>query len=79
MILSNISVPLLGLVDTMVIGHLGSEVFLAGVAIGTSITSFVFMLFLFLRMGTTGLTAQAWGEKTSRSYCNRFFSRFASP
>ncbi|MBT0727232.1 MATE family efflux transporter DinF [Rosenbergiella australiborealis] len=63
MILSNISVPLLGLVDTMVIGHLSHEVFLAGVAIGSSVTSFAFMLFLFLRMGTTGLTAQAWGEK----------------
>ena len=73
MILSNISVPLLGLVDTMVIGHLGSEVFLAGVAIGTSITSFVFMLFLFLRMGTTGLTAQAWGEKNQSKLLQSLF------
>ncbi len=63
MILSNISVPLLGLVDVTVIGHLSSAIFLAGVAIATSVTSFVFMLFLFLRMGTTGMTAQAWGEK----------------
>lgn len=61
MILSNISVPLLGLVDTLVMGHLSNELFLAGVAIGTTITSFIFMLFLFLRMGTTGPTAQAWG------------------
>ena len=61
MILSNISVPLLGLVDTAVIGHLDSPVYLGGVAIGTTITSFLFMLLLFLRMSTTGLTAQAFG------------------
>ncbi len=61
MILSNITVPLLGLVDTAVIGHLDKPVYLAGVAIGTTITSFLFMLLLFLRMSTTGLTAQAFG------------------
>jgi len=61
MILSNITVPLLGLVDTAVIGHLDSPVYLGGVAVGTTITSFLFMLLLFLRMSTTGLTAQAFG------------------
>ncbi|RWR03106.1 damage-inducible protein [[Pantoea] beijingensis] len=61
MILSNISVPLLGLVDTAVIGHLDSPAYLGGVAIGTTATSFLFMLLLFLRMSTTGLTAQAFG------------------
>lgn len=73
MILSNISVPLLGLVDTAVIGHLSHEVFLAGVAIGSSVTSFVFMLFLFLRMGTTGLTAQAWGAKNANQLIEALF------
>jgi len=63
MILSNISVPLLGLVDTAVIGHLNSAIYLGGVAVATTITSFLFMLLLFLRMSTTGLTAQAWGGK----------------
>ena len=63
MILSNITVPLLGLVDTAVIGHLDSPVYLGGVAIGATATSFVFMLFLFLRMSTTGLTAQAFGAQ----------------
>ncbi|MEG9454628.1 MAG: MATE family efflux transporter DinF, partial [Pantoea piersonii] len=63
MILSNITVPLLGLVDTAVIGHLNSPVYLGGVAIGTTATSFVFMLFLFLRMSTTGFTAQAFGAR----------------
>lgn len=61
MILSNITVPLLGLVDTAVIGHLDSPVYLGGVAVGTTTTSFLFMLLLFLRMSTTGLTAQAFG------------------
>lgn len=61
MILSNITVPLLGLVDTAVIGHLDSPTYLAGVAVGTTATSFLFMLLLFLRMSTTGLTAQAFG------------------
>ena len=63
MILSNITVPLLGLVDTAVIGHLDSPVYLGGVAIGATTTSFVFMLLLFLRMSTTGFTAQAFGAR----------------
>lgn len=61
MIFSNITVPLLGLVDTAVIGHLDSPTYLGGVAIGATATSFLFMLLLFLRMSTTGLTAQAFG------------------
>ncbi|MCS2165200.1 MATE family efflux transporter DinF [Scandinavium manionii] len=63
MIFSNITVPLLGLVDTAVIGHLDSPVYLGGVAIGSMATSFLFMLLLFLRMSTTGLTAQAYGAQ----------------
>ena len=63
MIFSNITVPLLGLVDTAVIGHLDSPIYLGGVAIGATATSFLFMLLLFLRMSTTGLTAQAYGAK----------------
>lgn len=63
MILSNVTVPLTGLVDTAVIGHLGSAIYLGGVAIGTTVTSFLFMLLLFLRMSTTGMTAQALGKK----------------
>lgn len=67
MILSNITVPLLGLVDTAVIGHLDSPTYLGGVAIGTTITSFLFMLLLFLRMSTTGLTAQAFGANDKQA------------
>lgn len=52
----------MGLVDSIVIGHLNSEIYLAAVSIGSSLTSFLFMLPLFLRMGTTGLAAQAFGR-----------------
>ena len=60
-ILSNISIPLLGLVDTAILGHLDSTRYLAAVAIGTSILSFLYWGFGFLRMGTTGLVARAAG------------------
>ncbi len=61
MILSNISVPLLGLVDTAVLGHLDSAIFLAAVALGSAIIAFIYWGFGFLRMGTTGVTAMAQG------------------
>lgn len=61
-VLSNISVPLLGLVDTAVMGHLASADYLAAVTLGASVLSFVFWGFSFLRMGITGVTAQAVGQ-----------------
>jgi len=61
MILSNVTVPLLGLVDTAVMGHLQSPRYLGAVAVGATIFGFVFMGLNFLRMGTTGLAAQARG------------------
>ncbi|MCK5334938.1 MAG: hypothetical protein KAQ67_02190, partial [Gammaproteobacteria bacterium] len=61
MMLSNISLPLLGLVDTAVMGHLDSAVYLAAVSVGAMILHFVFWGFGFLRMSTVGLTAQAFG------------------
>jgi MATE family multidrug resistance protein len=61
MILSNITVPLLGLVDTAVMGHLESPRYLGAVAVGATIFSVLFMGLNFLRMGTTGLAAQAHG------------------
>ena len=64
--LSNITTPLLGLVDTAVVGHLGTAIHLAAVAIGASIFSFLFWAFGFLRMGSTGLTAQALGQGNQR-------------
>ena len=61
MILSNVSVPLLGMVDTGVTGHLDSSVYLGAVAIGAMIFSFVYTGVNFLRMGTTGIAAQYFG------------------
>lgn len=64
-ILSNISVPLLGLVDTAVIGHLGDAALIGAIAIGAMIFSFLYWGFGFLRMGTTGLVAQASGARNA--------------
>jgi len=61
MILSNISVPLLGMVDTGVTGHLESSTYLGAVAIGGTIFTFLYMGMNFLRMGTTGIAAQSYG------------------
>ncbi len=61
MIVSNISVPLLGMVDTGVTGHLDDPVYLGAVAIGSTIFGFLYAGFNFLRMGTTGITAQHFG------------------
>lgn len=61
-ILANAAVPTLGLVDTAVIGNLGSTPQLGAIALGAVIFSFVYWSFGFLRMGTTGFTAQAAGR-----------------
>lgn len=61
MILSNITVPLLSLVDTAVVGHLSHAYYLGGVAVGSMIVTFIFWFCGFLRMSTTGATAQAFG------------------
>lgn len=60
-ILSNLSTPLLGAVDTAVVGRLPDAAYIGGVAIGALVFSFLFWGFGFLRMGTTGFTAQAHG------------------
>jgi MATE family multidrug resistance protein len=59
--LGQASIPLVGLVDTVVIGRTGNAAALAGVALGATVISLVFWTFGFLRMGMTGLTAQAEG------------------
>lgn len=60
-ILMGLSTPLLGIVDTAVIGQLGDASLIGAVAVGALIFTFLFWAFGFLRMGTTGLTAQAFG------------------
>ena len=61
MILSSMSVPLLGMVDTGVTGHLDSSAYLGAVAVGATIFTFIYMGMNFLRMGTTGIAAQSFG------------------
>lgn len=60
---ASLSVPLLGVVDTAILGHLEHLRFLAAVAAGSTVMTMVYWLFAFLRMGSTGLTAQAWGRR----------------
>ncbi|MEM9334020.1 MAG: MATE family efflux transporter [Pseudomonadota bacterium] len=61
MILSNITVPLLGMVDTAVTGHLDGPEYLGAVAIGSTLFGVIYVGFNFLRMGTTGIAAQRYG------------------
>jgi multidrug resistance protein, MATE family len=61
--ISNVSTPLIGLVDTAVVGRIPDASYIGAAAIGGLIFSFVFWGFGFLRMGTTGLTAQALGSQ----------------
>lgn len=61
-IISNITIPLLGLVDMMLMGHLSSPVYIGAIALGGTIFSVLYSFFSFLRAGTTGFTAQSYGS-----------------
>ena len=61
-IVANITVPLLGLVDTAIAGHLGDKVFIGAVAVGAMMFNLVYWNFGFLRMSTSGMTAQTCGS-----------------
>ena len=65
-ILANSSAPLVGLVDTWAIGHLADPAYLAAIGLGSVIFNFIFWAFGFLRMGTTGIIAQANGRDDTR-------------
>ena len=62
-IISNITVPLLGLVDLAIVGHLNNIALIGAVAVATTIFNVQYWLLGFLRMGTSGLTAQALGKR----------------
>lgn len=62
-IVTNITVPLLGLVDTAIVGHMGSAAYIGAIAVGSMIFNLVYWVFGFLRMGTSGMTAQARGRR----------------
>lgn len=62
-IVSNITVPLLGLVDVAIVGHLGSAAYIGAIAVGGMLFNIIYWLFGFLRMGTSGMTSQALGRR----------------
>ena len=62
-IVTNITVPLLGLVDTTIVGHMGDATYIGAIAVGSMVFNLVYWVFGFLRMGTSGLTAQARGRR----------------
>lgn len=61
-ILANITIPLVGLVDTAIVGHVGNAIAIGGIAIGTMLFDLLYWNFGFLRVGTSGMTAQAYGR-----------------
>lgn len=61
-IISNITVPLLGLVDVTIVGHLGSAAYIGAIAVGGLLFNILYWNFGFLRMGTSGMTSQAYGR-----------------
>ena len=62
-IVTNITVPLLGLVDTAIVGHMGDAAYIGAIAVGSMIFNLVYWVFGFLRMGSSGMIAQALGSR----------------
>lgn len=62
-IVSNITVPLLGLVDVAIVGHLGAPAYIGAIAVGGMLFNIFYWIFAFLRMGTSGMTSQAYGRR----------------
>ena len=62
-IVSNITVPLLGLIDVTIVGHLGAASYIGAIAVGGMLFNIIYWIFGFLRMGTSGMTSQAYGRK----------------
>ena len=62
-IISNITVPLLGLVDVTITGHLGNVAYIGAIAVGGMLFNMIYWIFGFLRMGTGGMTSQAYGSR----------------
>ncbi|WP_297071504.1 MATE family efflux transporter [uncultured Duncaniella sp.] len=62
-IITNITTPLLALMDVVIVGHMGSADYIAAIAVGGTIFNMIYWLFAFLRMGSSGLTAQAHGSQ----------------
>jgi MATE family multidrug resistance protein len=73
-ILANITIPLVGMVDTAIVGHISNASYIGGIAIGTMLFDLLYWNFGFLRVGTSGTTAQAYG-KGDRVECARLLSQ----
>ncbi len=65
-VITNITTPILALTDVAIVGHMGSAIFIAAIAVGGTMFNTMFWLFGFLRMGSSGLTAQAYGAGDRR-------------
>ena len=76
-IVSNITVPLLGLVDVAIVGHMGSAVYIGAIAVGAMIFNLIYWLFGFLRMGTSGMTSQALGRRDLAEVMRLFLTSLA--
>ena len=74
--ISNIIIPLLGMVDTAIAGHLGDDLNIAALSIGVTIFNFIFWNCSFLRMGTSGMTAQAFGAGRKKECANMLLRSF---
>ena len=73
-ILANITIPLVGLVDTAIVGHIANATAIGGIAIGTMLFDLLYWNFGFLRVGTSGMTAQAFG-RGDRVECARLLTQ----
>ena len=73
-ILANITIPLVGLVDTAIVGHIANATAIGGIAIGTMLFDLLYWNFGFLRVGTSGMTAQAFG-RNDREQCARLLAQ----
>ena len=69
-IASNITVPLLGLIDLAIVGHLDSAAYIGAIAVGGTVFNMIYWIFAFLRMGTTGLSAQEFGKRNPEGLVN---------
>ena len=69
-IISNITVPLLGLVDVTITGHLGDVAYIGAIAVGGMLFNMIYWIFGFLRMGTGGMTSQAYGSRNDNECRN---------
>ncbi|MFV0331259.1 MAG: MATE family efflux transporter [Dysgonomonas sp.] len=76
-IISNITVPLLGIVDMFIVGHMDSEDYIGAIALATMLFNFIYWSFSFLRMGTSGFTAQAYGAKDHQEQSNTLLRSLA--